>query len=523
MPTKPLKKIISEEEFLEIFQKQTTEILKICSYLKEKSNKDFLYTKRFYGTITTQSRILEDFLDDYGAKNNRTWIFFRELIDSARYMGFSCYMIQHIQNRYTLYDLKDPDNQLFQEQTIMTQDFLNSAIRNVFTSIRNEAQTLGLKSQHEPLKEENFLDIASNKMLPHNLDDGFSLKEEENVVKIASDYLNIMQDHEDFKIDRPYSIEEIESLMPEYISEEKLRRFELRIHNLQSLYDTYIKDTKIETENPALNSMRGCISIALHLAEIATALTHFYERHESELRHETVRDKIESLIDKKTIMNLIVNYCLFHCYSHLEKGNGFAKDFLKSYVVIDAIRIPIPIYMGFHVRPATLVMKIVNHYGSEVTMKIDDERYDASSALDLFRANEKISAKKRQLILKEIQPYTSSTPVEPHEVAQIILRELNRLLKEGKLISYEDITTEDITYEGDQGSVKAQEIKPLIAEQIKRLMIAGKIDIRMDVLVTFKGDQRALKDIEALAHANYGEDEKGNNVELPPEIAYLRR
>ena len=197
MPTKPLKKIISEEEFLEIFQKQTAEILKICSYLKEKSSKDFPYTKRFYGTITTQSRILEDFLDDYGAKNNRTWIFFRELIASARYMGFSCYMIQHIRNRYTLYDLKDPDNQMFQEQTIMTQDFLNSAIRNVFTSIRDEALTLGIQPEYEPLKEEDFLDIASNKMLPHNLDDGFSLKEEENVVKIASDYLNIMQDHED--------------------------------------------------------------------------------------------------------------------------------------------------------------------------------------------------------------------------------------------------------------------------------------------------------------------------------------
>jgi hypothetical protein len=127
------------------------------------------------------------------------------------------------------------------------------------------------------------------------------------------------------------------------------------------------------------------------------------------------------------------------------------------------------------------------------------------------------------LILKEIQPYESSTEVEPERAEKLILRELNRLLKEGKLTSYEEITTEDITYEGKEGNVKAQEIKPLIAEQIKRLMIAGKIDIRMDVLVTFKGDQRALKDIEALARSNYGEDEKGNNVELPPEIAYLRK
>ena len=39
----PLKEIISEEEFLNIFQKQTIELLKICVYLTEKEEKDFLF------------------------------------------------------------------------------------------------------------------------------------------------------------------------------------------------------------------------------------------------------------------------------------------------------------------------------------------------------------------------------------------------------------------------------------------------------------------------------------------------
>ena len=66
----------------------------------------------------------------------------------------------------------------------MTQDFLNSAIKNVFASIREEALTLGLPSLHETLKREDFLDIASNKMLPHNLDDGFSLKSKNMPLKL---------------------------------------------------------------------------------------------------------------------------------------------------------------------------------------------------------------------------------------------------------------------------------------------------------------------------------------------------
>jgi hypothetical protein len=66
-------------------------------------------------------------------------------------------------------------------------------------------------------------------------------------------------------------------------------------------------------------------------------------------------------------------------------------------------------------------------------------------------------------------------------------------------------------------------MKPRIAEEIKRLMAAGKIDIKLPINVTFKGDRRALRDIETLAKANYGEDEKGNNIDLPPELEYLRK
>lgn len=520
---KPLKRIISEQEFLALFQKQTSEILKICSYLKKKGDKDHIYTKRFYGNITTQSRMLEDFLDDYGAKNNLTWIYFRELIASARYMGFSAYMLNHIQNRYPLYELREEKKKKFFEQTQMAKDFLNSAIKEVFRCIRKEALRLGLKFPKEKLKEEDFLDVASNKMLPHNVDEGFSSKEEENVVKIASDYLNTMKDYEDFRFDRTYSVEEIEAMIPDHISEENLRRFELSIQNLQSVYDTYIQHTKIETENATLNSLRGCISIALHLVEIARTLTHFYERHESEIRYETVRENIKRIIDKNKILDCIVNYCLFHCYHYLEKGEDLASDFLKRYVLVDSIEVNIPTYMGFHVRPASLIMKIVKHYGSEAKMNLDDEVYDASSALDIFRANEKISVKKRQLILKEIRAYQQKGEINCEEIKSIIYGELDRLVKEGKVFTYEDLNPDDLTCKAEESPISPEEIKPLVAEEIKRLMAAGKIDIRSDIRVTFTGDQRALKDIEALARANYGEDEKGNNIELPLEIHYLRK
>ena len=40
--------------------------------------------------------------------------------------------------------------------------------------------------------------------------------------------------------------------------------------------------------------------------------------------------------------------------------------------------------------------------------------------------------------------------------------------------------------------------------------------------VVFKGDVRALKDIEILAGVNYGEDTMGKGVPLPKELKYLK-
>ena len=96
-------------------------------------------------------------------------------------------------------------------------------------------------------------------------------------------------------------------------------------------------------------------------------------------------------------------------------------------------------------------------------------------------------------------------------------------MKEGKLISYEELNVDDLYCETDDETVTPEEIVTFVSKEIKRLMSAGKIDIRIDVYARFTGDQRALKDIETLARAQYGEDKKGNNIELPPEIDYLRK
>jgi len=51
----------------------------------------------------------------------------------------------------------------------------------------------------------------------------------------------------------------------------------------------------------------------------------------------------------------------------------------------------------------------------------------------------------------------------------------------------------------------------------------GKIQKEGIKEVAFKGDARALRDIQVLAAVNYGEDSMGKGIPLPKELSYLKQ
>jgi hypothetical protein len=64
-----LLEIIKEEEFLGIAQKAARKMLILSSCLLDNSHK---LNKKLYGILIKEATDLEDLLDDYGARNNKT-------------------------------------------------------------------------------------------------------------------------------------------------------------------------------------------------------------------------------------------------------------------------------------------------------------------------------------------------------------------------------------------------------------------------------------------------------------------
>ncbi len=292
---------------------------------------------------------------------------------------------------------------------------------------------------------------------------------------------------------------------------------EYKFHSLQSMYDTYIANTYVEHEDDKLLYLRGHASIIYHLLELATMYCHYFERH---LYIRQSEDFNHPLVDPDELLVILIEFFLKYTSNYIKGAVQLSQNMLRKYAEKGEITVSVPKYRGFHVRPSTLVAKICLHYGSEVRMVLEGEEYDASAPLDLFRANEYINAVKRRRLAAHVAEMELVTPKDSTRLTDAVQDVVYRLSYEQKIVIYEN-------------PLPIREFKPLeldeelfsqlVLTEITRLLAMGKLDIESELEITFTGDTRVLNDLEILVNNGYGEDEFGNNIPLPIELAYLKR
>ncbi|UCD87879.1 MAG: HPr family phosphocarrier protein, partial [Desulfobacterales bacterium] len=258
----------------------------------------------------------------------------------------------------------------------------------------------------------------------------------------TTDFLRVAKEFEMLGFYEPYSLNQIKAIVPLSFNEQEARRFEMVVHSLQSNFDTYVTRNALRFPDVQLKRLRGYISIVLHLLELTRRLLHYYERHLLEVGYKNiyraVRHKLTRAVSPKEMLDRIVNYGLYYIWYFLVQSQDLVQKVLNENMEQGSICVGIPQELGFHSRPCMLVAKIVQHYGGQVELWVDSDRFDASSVLDIQWAG---------------------------------------------------------------GKIQKEEINE----------------------VTFKGDMRALRDIQVLAGVNYGEDSMGKGIPLPKELNYLKQ
>ena len=417
----------------------THDYLKYCIFLSDKGSQPHVSNKKLYSSLIATSQLLEDFLDFHGAKNNKDWYFFRELSAAVRHLSLGCYSQKHILNRLLFYELADWEK--FKTEGEATFDFLVKSLIKIAPVIIEEAKRLNIPIPQETFSDADFPGVITGEMLDYDIDDEDKDQQKKSIVKIASEFIDIAGKFEQLGFYEPYDLKEIFTIVPDKINEVEVRRFEMLVHNLQSSFDTYVIHGGYRFGNRKLKELRGYFSAVFHLLQIVGRMLHFYERHLYEAGYKNiykkVQDRLSLLIDPKTLLDRTINYGLYYACNFLTTGNKLAIEILNENIERGKIKVGIPVKLGFHSRPSLLVAKVVQHYGGEVQLCVKEDRFDASSVLDIQWAG---------------------------------------------------------------GKIQKENISKVI----------------------FKGDVRALKDIEILAGVNYGEDTMGKGVPLPKELKYLK-
>ena len=510
--------LIAEEDFRVVVQVRAEALLSLAGLVSKLSRDQVDLTRPLLGQLLSQSTQVEELLDTYGARNNQRWRRFRAPVAAIKRFSQVQYEMLHIGHSLEGYCLPEVEGD-FPQQTTDATDLVRRILSRACCEILLDADRLGLRPV-SPASEEDFVELLPPGRLPNDRSRRKVDSAAEVVTRLATAFLNLAAQADVLSTALKLKAQDYARCVPDPISEESLRSVQHRFHNLQSLYDTFVSDSETECLDPHLPTLRGHISVIFHLLHIGTNLAHYYERHMIGAGNGDGAEGTR-FVESEPLLSALMNYCCAFACRFLEHGRRLSQRMLSRYAEVASVDVPIPRYRGFHVRPSTLLAKIVMHYGSDVRLEMDGETYDAGSPLEIFRVNERINAQKRKWLSGEIGqlPLSQWVIKENGDVGKIIHDVLSSLAEQGKLVIYEQpLDTSQIRTRAECPSLMEQ-----IVEEVARLQATGRIDIHADMTVRITGDKRVLDDIRILAQNGYGEDNFGNNIALPKELSYLRR
>lgn len=508
---------VPEDEFRRLLERRAQKLWGLLRYLAECDAPREVMTRPFLGDLLSQAIQVEEILDSYEAGKNCRWCRMRFLTATVKSHADLSYELLHIRHRAASYRLV-PGPRDFVGATEQALEFTDQALVESAREMVERARALELNVPEIKDAAETYAEPMLLGHLPHDCGARRVETVAETVALLATSFLNLASASEDVRAASRAKPKDYPLYLASSLREERLRTLEFQFHNLQSQYDTYVSGTEVEREDVDLPVLRGHASVVFHLLKTATLFAHYYERHVNKPLC-AIQKTIPFPIESDALLATLMNYSITFIDQYIGSAVSLCQEMLKRYAEVGRIELAIPKYRGFHVRPSTLVAKLVLHYGSEVQMHLAGDIYDAGAPLDLFRANEKINAEKRRWLAREIvRLELVPKNLDGTDLISVVRSVALALAAKGKLILYEQPLQLADRLCPTEGTLIER-----VTNETGRLLALGKIDIGTDITAKFVGDKRVLADIRLLAEYGYGEDRFGNNIALPEKLAYLRR
>jgi phosphotransferase system HPr (HPr) family protein len=381
-----LELVIEEQRFLVILKRECVDFCTLAGALLGMSGS--IWNKKHYFQLLIQADAFESLLDDYGAHRNRTFSFLRELVGSVKGFAGAGHSLSHLVTRLDTYGLVNTleiaDYAQFEGAIANTRAFTQSTVIALLQEVQAEMVELGADPALGRFSEVSFEEVVTQERLPHNVDEEDPNDDRQKIAEVASKFVLACDMLAAVHVQPIADIKERNAFLSSVCAEEQARVFEATVHNLQSAYDTHIKNTLLEKQDSRLSELRGLSSAALHTLEAVTALTHFVERHENQMRSALAQKRLSGVVDRAQVQDRILNKLLFSACFLMESGRAIAQDILPGYTDARELIVKIPDDLMLHARPAALIVGIVSKYGTAVELEVAGQKCNAGSILELL-------------------------------------------------------------------------------------------------------------------------------------------
>jgi phosphotransferase system HPr-like phosphotransfer protein len=384
--------VIGEERFVEILA-EAPAVREMLSFCVAAPTDPSAWKKKHCAALLERASALEFFLDDYAVRGNRRFVWLAEIVASLKNLAEVGHTLNHVAVRLSKYGVRFAADAVhhasvqeeFGAQLMRAVRSLGESLVRLVAELREETARLRLPLPARTSEAAVLKDERVRERVPQDLD-------QEQVDERGGAGAVILANFLKFA-DRTRRLGEripttdgahLKEFVRDHFPETEARNFKAAAHNLQSSYDTWIKPTRAHEESEALRQLRGHVSLALHLFEVANTLVHFYERHEGDELRGTTKVRIAALVPPERVLEVAVTFATRQAVSVTAQALPLVQSLLPRFVQQQSLDLDVPDGGILHARPLSLIVGVVRRHGRPVEIVIDGEAAPASSLMGLI-------------------------------------------------------------------------------------------------------------------------------------------
>ncbi len=385
------ERLISVDEFKKVLREAAPQAT-LFSLLAGLPNQPEAVGRKHFWALQEAAHQLETFLDNFHARNNRTYVLFAELVASIRNLAVTGHTLGHVLVRFAKYGVEMPgkydDGQslivAFPSQLLTTMRFLAQSIAALVAALNEEARRLGVMPATRPAVAVGDVEIKDFRQhLPHDLVEERRDDVDGAVAVLLNQFLSVTERARRIGDKMPARGADLRAFMTEHLGESEARVYKAAVHNLQSDYDTFVKPTQAH-QRPELQRLRGHVSLAYHMLEVVNDLVHFYERHEGRDNRGSTQLEIARIVPPDQVLERAVHFALRYAVEATLAAEPLVRELLPQFMQHDLLELKLPDGLHLHARPLNLIVRIVRKHEKPVEIVVDGESASANSLMGLI-------------------------------------------------------------------------------------------------------------------------------------------